>query len=170
MLHGQEVKTMAGSYQMSSFKYKRSSSQLILTPQTRWELYQAMAGRMNDEQAERVLLQAYDEVLSQLDHFTLFMQAGNQPAPSERLKAYQQVFEQLPLRNGLKGSDKLTIFRNILMSLHADAFFATLTDKQGRPIIKNFGLFSTTAISLPIGTKLWFSSPTGLHRSYKSLE
>lgn len=169
VLHGQEVKTLAGSYQMSSFKYKRNSSQLILTPQTRWELYQAMAGRMNDEQAERVLLRAYDEVLSQLDHFTLFMQAGNQPAPAERLKAYQQVFEQLPLRNGLKGSDKLTIFRNILMSLHADAFFATLTDKQGRPIIKNFGLFSTTAISLLIGTKLWFSSPTGLHRSYKSL-
>lgn len=78
---------MAGSYQMSSFKYKRNSSQLILTPQTRWKLYQAMAGRMNDEQAERVLLRAYDEVLSQLDHFALFMQAGNQPAPAERLKA-----------------------------------------------------------------------------------
>ena len=170
VLHGQEVETLAGSYQMSSFKYKRSNSQLILTPQTRWELYQAMSGKMTDEQAEQVLLQAYDEVLDQLDHFTLFMQAGNQPAPAERLKVYQQVFEQLPLRNGLKGSDKLTIFRNILMSLHADAFFATLTDKQGRPIIKNFGLFSTTAISLPIGTKLWFSSPTGLHRSYKSLE
>ena len=170
VLHGQEVEMLAGSYQMSSFKYKRSNSQLILTSQTRWELYQAMSGKMTDEQAEQVLLQAYDEVLDQLDHFTLFMQAGNQPAPAERLKVYQQVFEQLPLRNGLKGSDKLTIFRNILMSLHADAFFATLTDKQGRPNIKNFGLFSTTAISLPIGTKLWFSSPTGLHRSYKSLE
>ena len=47
---------------------------------------------MTDEQAEQVLLQAYDEVLDQLDHFTLFMQAGNQPEPAERLQAYQHVF------------------------------------------------------------------------------
>ncbi|MEO5289169.1 type II CRISPR RNA-guided endonuclease Cas9 [Limosilactobacillus allomucosae] len=169
VLFNQLVDDGSRRFRLASYKYLRSVAELTLSDESRTLLSKINGTKLSTEEeqdADSKMINLYDDILSAIRRsfslYTYESPSSRNGAMLERLREYRSEFEQLPFRSKAKISGKVETINDLLEGLYPDARMVTLKDSKGKPIIKNLGMFTENGIKLPVGTKLFDISPSGL--------
>ena len=176
VLFNQLIDDGSRCFRLASYRYLRSVAELTLSDESRALLLNINGNKLSadeEKDADGRMLDLYDDILSSISQkfslYTYESPTSRNGAMLERLREYRSEFVQLPFHSEAKIPGKVETINQLLEGLYPDARMVTLRDSKGKPIIKNLGMFTDNCIKLPIGTKLYRISPSGLLKDYISI-